>query len=414
VLRWQRALHERTLALRAEERWREPDANPRSAGEARGQGALEPGAVLDVTSNDYLGLADEPFDGHEAGGGLAKVGPALGAGSARLVRGTHPEHRALERELAAWLEFEECLLFSSGYAANVGLVSALAAPGDVVVSDALNHASIIDGCRLSRATVRVVPHRDLGAMQRELASAAEQDRVCWLVSESYFSMDGNGPDLPALSALCRRFEAGLLVDEAHALGVFGPEGRGLCAAGGVAPDVIVGGLGKAFGSQGGFVASSAAIRSWLWNRARSFVFSTGVSPWLSAATRGRLARLRDADAERQRLAAVARALREQLLDAGLRLPEGQHGPLVPVIVGAEGRALEAAEALRERGFYVQAIRPPTVPAGESRLRISLHAGLSAEAVQSLGEAVIAVLGERATQGSAKPSDGAALSNDGAE
>lgn len=352
---------------------------------------------IDVTSNDYLGLSAGPRE-EALDAGLLGGEAALGAGSARLVRGTHPEHRELERELAAWLGFEECLVFSSGYAANVGLVSALAAPGDIVVSDALNHASIIDGCRLSRATVRVVAHRHQAALEREVVRAAAEDRVCWVVSESYFSMDGNGPEPGMLARVCREHEAALIVDEAHALGVFGPQGRGLCAEAGVVPDVLVGGLGKAFGGQGGFVASSAAVRAWLWNRARSFVFSTGVSPRLSAAMRGQLRRVRAADGQREHLATLGRMLRARFLAAGLRLPEGQHGPLVPVIVGGERETLEVAQALQAVGFHVQPIRPPTVPAGESRLRISLHAGLRLEDVEALGRAVVRLLGEGAASG----------------
>lgn len=415
--RWQSVLEARTQVLKAEARWREPDANPRRTPAQEAPGA----SPVDVTSNDYLGLAERsrgvsasvPIGGEYSGrhpgigsGGGALVGAALGAGSARLVRGTHPEHRALERELAAWLELEDSLVFSSGYAANVGLISALAGPGDVVISDALNHASIIDGCRLSRASVRVVAHRDVTAIGRLVEEAAAQDRACWVVTESYFSMDGNGPDLARLHALCREHEAALIVDEAHALGVFGAEGRGLCAAAGFVPDVLVGGLGKAFGGQGGFVASSTAVRGWLWNRARSFVFSTGVSPQLSAAMRVQLERVRGADEERRHLAALGRALRERLLGAGLRLPEGQHGPLVPVIVGGELPTLDAAAALRAAGFHVQPIRPPTVPVGESRLRISLHAGLSTADVVGLGEAVVEVLARLGATGGGRDGVGA--------
>jgi 8-amino-7-oxononanoate synthase len=402
VLRWQRALQSRTRGLQQQARWREPDASPRVQPQPEVDGETSP--AIDVTSNDYLGLAAGATAGPRSAAAEWVDRAALGAGSARLVRGTHPEHRELEGELARWLGYEESLIFSSGYAANVGLISALAEPGDVVVSDALNHASIIDGCRLSRAAVRVVAHRDLGALEREVAEAAAQERVCWVVSESYFSMDGNGPDLAPLARVCREHEAALLVDESHALGVFGPEGRGLCSVSGFLPDVMVSGLGKAFGAQGGFVASSAAVRGWLWNRARSFVFSTGVSPRLSAALREQLRRVRGAEGERRHLAMLGWTLREHLQAAGLCLPAGQHGPLVPVIVGSERRALDAAAALRSAGFHVQPIRPPTVPVGESRLRISLHAGLRLAEVEALAAAVVRVLGGSAKGGGAAGAD----------
>ena len=206
--------------------------------------------LLDACTNDYLGYA-------RSGVSRETTASRPGSGASRLIFGTQPEHSALEGELTSWVGAEDTLLFSSGYAANLGMLAALARPGDLIVSDRLNHASIVDGCRLSRATVQVVPHCDLNAADRALQAPTKGRR--WLVTESYFSMDGDSPDLPGLRALCDARGAALVVDEAHALGVFGPEGSGLCRQGGVVPDVLVGGLGKAVGVQGAFVAGSAPL-----------------------------------------------------------------------------------------------------------------------------------------------------------
>ena len=230
---------------------------------------MAPGA-LSFCSNDYLGL----------GSRAAPAAPA-GAGASRLIAGERDEHRRLERAFAMWLGVEDALAFTSGYAANVGTLAALAGPGDVIVSDALNHASLIDGARLSRARVVVTPHGDADAIARALDERAEER--AWVVVESYFSMDADGPDLAALRRISDARGAGLYVDEAHALGVLGPDGRGRCAEVGVVPDVLVGTLGKSFGSQGAFAAGRTVLRDWLWNRARSFVFSTGLAPVCAAA-----------------------------------------------------------------------------------------------------------------------------------
>ncbi|MEO8178420.1 MAG: aminotransferase class I/II-fold pyridoxal phosphate-dependent enzyme [Deltaproteobacteria bacterium] len=320
-------------------------------------------------------------------------GVRVGAGAARLISGTTPEHLDLERELASWLGMEACLLFSSAYAANLGVIGAVALPGDVVYSDALNHASIIDGCRLSRAEVVVVPHRDLRALAAALSAPTGRSAAKWVVSESYFGMDGTSPDVVGLRALCDEHGAGLIVDEAHALGVFGPEGRGWAAAQGVRPDVLVGGFGKAFGLQGGFAATSLALHRWLWNRARSFVFSTALSPWLSRRVLQHLGRLRGADPERRRLAAHARRLEAELTDAGVPLPVGRHGPVFPIVLGAEQAALDAALALGPLGVQGHAVRPPTVPRGTSRIRVTLRADMTEPEIDRLGAALAQVWGQ---------------------
>jgi 8-amino-7-oxononanoate synthase len=309
-------------------------------------------------SNDYLGLANER-------------GPAAdnGAGASRLIVGERAEHRGLEVALASWLGVPAALLFSSGYAANVGTLAALAERGDLVVSDELNHASIIDGCRLSRANIVVVEHLSAAAVDRALGQP--RSGRAWVITESYFSMDADTPDLVELRRVCDRHGAALVVDEAHALGVFGAGGRGLCAHRGVRPDVLVGTLGKAFGVAGAFVAGSEALSAWLWNRARSFVFSTGMSPATAAAAHRSLGPLVEDEARRTRLHANAERLRGGLARLGLN-PRG-HGPIVPLVLGDAHLALRTAERLRSEGIHVQAVRPPTVPAKTSRLRLTTTA-----------------------------------------
>lgn len=328
-------------------------------------------ALLNLCSNDYLGYASDPWPG--------AVGRS-GAGASRLISGNFAAHEAAEATLAAWLGTEAALLFSSGYAANVGTLSALAGRGDVVVSDALNHASIIDGCRLSGAEVCVVPHLDLAATEAALRGAAHARRR-WVVTESYFSMDGDSPDLPRLRALCDRHDAALILDEAHVLGVLGPRGRGLAAESSVAPDVLIGTAGKALGLHGAFVAGSAALRLWLWNRARSFVFSTGISPTLAVALSARVERAAADDDARAHLAARGAQLRAGLTALGVPGLLYGRGPVLPWVVGSSEATVAFSRRLRDLGILVQAIRPPTVPNGTARLRITVHARLSSEDIE---------------------------------
>jgi 8-amino-7-oxononanoate synthase len=325
-------------------------------------------------SNDYLGWAADTA--------LDPPGRVpFGAGASRLISGEREEHAALEAALSAWLETEAALVFSSGYAANVGVLSSLVRPGDLLLSDALNHASLIDGARLSRAEIVVYPHLDVDAVERGLALAS--GRRAWVVTESYFSMDADSPDLGALRRACDASGAGLIVDEAHALGVLGPDGRGVCARQAVVPDVLVGTLGKAFGAAGAFAVGCSDLALWLWNRARSFVFSTGISPFVAEVARDRVERSRRDGARRERALARAAELRSGMRRLGIE-PRG-YGAIVPWVVGDSRVALRVAEEMRRLGVLVQAIRPPTVPEGTSRLRLTTSAShTSADVERALG------------------------------
>jgi 8-amino-7-oxononanoate synthase len=325
-------------------------------------------ATIDAASNDYLGLAA----GDVSRATFVESRVPSGSGASRLIHGTHPQHLALEAALAAWVRLDSALLFGSGYVANVGLMQALGGPGVVVISDAMNHASIIDGCRLARARVVIIPHLSVEDVERCL-SENRHAAARIVVTESYFSMDGDGPDLGALRASCDRHDAALVVDEAHALGVFGAGGSGRCETAGVMPDVLVGTLGKAVGVQGAFVAGSTRLRELLWNRARSFVFSTAPSPWLAEMARFHVQHVSLADPKRAALSAHSARLRGALLELGVPVAPASFGPIVPVVVGDESRALSVVENLASEGILAQAIRPPTVPRGTARVRITVKA-----------------------------------------
>ncbi len=340
---------------------------------------------VDASSNDYLGLAGQDVSRETR----VQVG-APGAGASRLIHGTRSSLVDLEAQLAAWVGAPSALLFTSGYAANVGLLSAVGIAGSTIFSDRLNHASIVDGCRLARADVEVVPHLDLAALEAALErSRGKGER--WVITESCFSMDGDGPDLMALRGLCDRLGASLLVDEAHALGVFGEKGAGRCVAAGVVPDALVGTLGKAVGTQGAFVAGSAALRELLWNQARSFVFSTATSPLLASVTLLHVERLKAADDGRGLVAARARSLREHLIRRGVEVPQGLGGPIVPVLVGGNDEAIRVARELESKGILAQAIRPPTVPVGSARIRLTVSANWPDDGVERVAGAVVDAL-----------------------
>lgn len=331
----------------------------------RDRPAPQPRGGLSFCSNDYLALASE----------LAPSAPS-GAGGSRLVSGDGPLHFQLEAASAELVQQPAALVFTSGYATNVGTLSALAGPDDLIISDSLNHASLIDGARLSRAAIQIVPHLDVSAV--ELALRSRSRRRAFVVTESYFSMDADTPDLPFLRRLCDEHQAVLVVDEAHALGVLGPEGRGLCAATGIRADVLVGTFGKAFGAGGAFVAGCPSLITWLWNRARSFVFSTGLSPAVAAAALQGLQRAGSQPERRARVHQAALQLRTGL--ARLGVTAAGEGHIVPWILGPPALALGVARRLRELGIDVRAIRPPSVPEGTARLRLTVTSAHSPAAI----------------------------------
>lgn len=343
---------------------------------------LDGAAVVNAASNDYLALAGDRRLVRAAANALDEYG--AGAGASRLITGNHRRHVALEQALADWLRCTGVRLFNAGYAANVGVLTALLGAGDVVFSDELNHASIIDGCRLSRAEIVIYPHRDVAALEQALATRTGRRRL--VVSESLFSMDGDVADVKALAALCRRHDAALMLDEAHAVGVWGPEGRGIAAAEGVTPDVLVGTCGKALGSFGAFVGTSAAIADLLWNRARSFVFSTALPPVVPATVQAALEIVRgsEGDARRRNLVASAEELRQHV--PGLAGAAGS--AIAPLVIGDDQRTMAISAALLESRVFIQGIRPPTVPEGTARLRISLSAGHTAADIETIGRALV--------------------------
>jgi len=372
------SLLERVLTdLRSGSLLREPDDGSTRREVARAAQRLEL-SPLDASSNDYLGFAGRPVSRETLGN--------PGAAASRLIHGSTAEHLALESDLASWVGAESALLFSSTYAANLGLISALGVEGSIILSDSANHASLIDGARLAKAEVRVLPHLDLTALGNALKEQ-RGSRACWVVTESYFSMDGDGPDLASLRALCDEHDACLIVDEAHAVGVYGKQGAGRCAEAGIHPDVLIGALGKAVGTHGGFIAGSTQLRTFLWNKARSFVFSTAPSPRLADLSRHHVELVREAEAQRRTLASNAEVLRAELLAARLPVAPHSFGPIISVILGDNARVLAAAAQLRSVGILAQAIRPPTVPVGAARLRLTVKATFSPNDIARLAQAV---------------------------
>jgi len=339
--------------------------------------------VADFASNDYLGLASDPRVARAATAVLQAEG--TGAAAARLISGHHPVHEALETELARFKQTERALLFASGYMANIGAIPALAGADDVIYSDEYNHASLIDGCRLSRAAVRVFPHRDLDALSAMIDTERARFRRALIVVEGVFSMDGDLFPLDDLVGLANRFDAWTYVDDAHGAGVLGANGRGSVEEHGVEGkiDVIIGTLGKAIGTSGAYVAGSSSLIEMLISRARSFIFTTATPPAIAAAT---LEALRISQVESWRREAVrerSRLLRAKL-SAGGREPTGSaDGHIVPIMVGDPSRTMAIVDSMRQRGFLIGGVRPPTVPTGTSRLRVSVSALHPPELIESL-------------------------------
>lgn len=325
--------------------------------------------VLLLCSNNYLGLADHPRVREAAAEAAMRWG--VGAGASRLVSGTMTIHRRLEEQLAAFEGSESCVLFGSGYLANIGVIGALAGADDVIFSDELNHASIVDGCRLSRAEVVVYRHRDVEHLDWCMRKHGERRTRRLIVSDSVFSMDGDIAPLAHIAELASIYGARVVVDEAHATGNVGPEGRGAVAAAGLEGeiDVVVGTLGKALGSYGAYACASEELVSYLVNAARPLIFSTAPGPPAVAGALAALELLRERPARVERLRANARALRRGLAAEGFPVADSEM-QIVPLVVGDERDAMRFCQAALDDGVFAQAIRPPTVPAGTSRLRLT--------------------------------------------
>jgi len=358
--------------------------------------------VLLLCSNNYLGLADHPRVREAAADAAMRWG--VGAGASRLVSGTMTIHRRLEERLAAWEGSEACLLFGSGYLANIGTIGALVGRGDTVFSDELNHASIVDGCRLSRAEVVVYRHLDGEHLEWSLRRHGGSDgRRRLIVTDSVFSMDGDIAPLTEIVELAKEYGARVMVDEAHATGALGPGGRGAIAQAGLdgEVDVVVGTLGKALGSYGAYVCADEEMIRYLINTARSLIFSTAPGPPAVAGALAALELLQERPHRVERLRSAARTLRRALALEGFPVAE-QEIQIVPLLVGEEHAAMRLCKAALERGVFAQAIRPPTVPAGTSRLRLAAMATHTAEelklAARALGEAARGIGLDPATMG----------------
>ena len=330
--------------------------------------------LLNLSSNDYLGLAQDPR--LIAGAQEAAARWGVGAGASRLVAGHLGLHEDVEKELAAFKDAEAAVLFSTGYMANLGVITALMSQGDVIFSDRLNHASIMDGIRLSGATLHRFPHRDMNQLEKILRQTPGGKRRL-IITDSVFSVDGDLAPLWELVALKERYGAWLMIDEAHATGVLGPGGAGLAQALGLAAgvDIHMGTLSKALGSLGGYVAGERRLIDYLHNKARSFIYTTAMPPPVLGAIQAALRVVREEPDRRLRLLQEAEKFRRGLQDAGFDTL-GSETQIVPVLVGKNEPALEFAAALRARGLMAVALRPPTVPPGRARVRFSLSAAHS--------------------------------------
>ncbi len=345
-------------------------------------------SLVNLCSNDYLGLAGDLR--LRAATAAAAEREGAGAGAARLVAGDLPIHGALEARLAAFKGTGAALLFNSGYHANAGVPPALAGRGDAIFSDVLNHASIIDGCLLSRAEVVRYRHLDVGELADLLARTRARRKL--VVTDAVFGMDGDAAPLRELAGLCDRHGAMLYVDEAHSAGVLGPTGAGLAEALGVGDrvDVQMGTLGKALGAFGAYVAGDRRLVDLLVSRARTFVFTTALPPAACGAALAALDVVAAEPGRRERLGALAARMKDGLARLGFDVSRVV-APIFPVVLGSEERALAASRAMRARGFFVRAIRPPTVPAGTSRLRVALTAGHTEAQIDDFLGALRAVL-----------------------
>jgi 8-amino-7-oxononanoate synthase len=326
--------------------------------------------MLAFASNDYLGLASHPEIIEATIAAARRCG--VGGGASHLISGHHEEHELAEEALARFVDLPRALLFSSGYMANTGVIPALVGRGGAVFSDTLNHACLIDGARLSRAAVHIYPHGDLATLESMLARNRTPDKI--VITDGVFSMDGDIAPIPEMIALCERHDAMLLVDDAHGFGVVGPGGRGSLAHFGAKSErlLYMGTLGKAVGVAGAFVAGNASAIEWLVQRTRTYIFTTSMPPMLAAAIRASLDIVARDEWRRKRLVAHGRRLRAGLQCLPWGLPTTRTA-IQPVLIGNNTAALAVMRELWERGIWAPAIRPPTVPEGTARLRITFSA-----------------------------------------
>ncbi|MBT0722129.1 8-amino-7-oxononanoate synthase [Tatumella sp. TA1] len=334
------------------------------------------------SSNDYLGLSQHPAVIEAWCSGARKWG--TGAGASGHVTGYSPSHEQLEQTLAQWLDFPRALLFSSGFAANQALVFALAESSDTLIADKLMHASLQEAAALSPARYRRFPHNSLTGLVRQLAATESENRL--VITEGVFSMDGDQAPLAAISEHCRAHQAWLMVDDAHGIGVIGEEGRGSCAQQQVKPDILVVTFGKALGVSGAAVLCSAEVAEYLEQQARHLIYSTALPAAQADAVLASIAIVRQQPEYRQRLSGNITLFRQQCLHHGIALTDSQTA-IQPVIIGDNHQALAVADKLKSAGHWIQAIRPPTVPPGSARLRITLSAAHSERQIAELVEAL---------------------------
>jgi 8-amino-7-oxononanoate synthase len=346
---------------------------------------LEISGGIDLSSNDYLGLAYDPRLKQAALESLTRAARVGGTGS-RLLSGNAREWEELETEFAAFAGTEGALYFGSGYAANLGLLTSLLRPGDVVFSDASNHASLIDGMRLSGATKVIYPHGDVTFLEKAVRHHGGRSGARLIVTESVFSMEGDAAPIDEIARFARRCGASVVIDEAHATGVYGPEGRGMAAQASIEREVlaIVHTCGKALASAGAFVCGGHALKQLLVNRARTFIFSTAMPPYLAGQIHAALGLARSADSERLHLREIAGEFRSGLAAADINCGVSSTH-IVPVMLGSNEAALHVASELQRAGFYAKAIRPPTVPEGTARIRISLTSRITREQTRRLAD-----------------------------
>jgi 8-amino-7-oxononanoate synthase len=355
--------------------------------------------VLLLCSNNYLGLADHPRVREAAADAAMRWG--VGAGASRLVSGNMTVHRRLEERIAAFKGSGACVLFGSGYLANAGVVSTLAGEGDVVFSDALNHASIVDGCRLSRAETFVYDHCDVEHLEWGLREAG--GRGALIVTDGVFSMDGDIAPLEEIVELAQRYDARVMVDAAHGMGTIGPGGRGAVADAGLEDevDIVVGTLGKALGSYGAYVCCDKPMAKWLVNSARTLIFSTALPPPAVAGAASALDILMEQPARVDKLRRNAEAFRDALAGRGVDCGDSET-QIVPLVVGDAAAAVTASERSLEEGVFAQAIRPPTVPDGTSRLRIAVMASHTRSELRWAAGVLADALGQKAPAARPEP------------